>query len=235
MKTLIVVPTYNEIQNVDALLDALMALQPAVDVLVVDDGSPDGTGRRVDERAMGEPRVKALHRPRKMGLGTAYIAGFTQGLDAGYDAVMEMDADFSHNPSYVPALIRASERFDLVIGSRYVESGGTRGWGFHRRVLSEGANLFARTLLGLSIRDCTAGFRCYRASALRRIDFKQVLAEGYSFQVEMLWRILGTGGTVGEVPIVFEERRHGRSKISRAEVFRAVATVLRLRREKKRL
>jgi len=233
VKTLIVVPTYNEIQNIDALLVALTALPPGIAILVVDDGSPDGTGRKVDEWAEREPRVQALHRPRKMGLGTAYVAGFGQALELGYDAVMEMDADFSHSPAYVPALIHESTRFDLVIGSRYVPGGGTKGWGWHRRLLSETANVFARTLLSLDVRDCTAGFRCYRVDALRRIDFKQVLAEGYSFQVEMLWRVLRSGGSVTEVPIVFEERRHGRSKISRAEVFRAVGTVLRLRREKR--
>lgn len=231
MKSLVVVPTYNEIENLDALLEALMGLPGAVEVLVVDDGSPDGTGARADDWSRREPRVHAMHRPGKMGLGTAYIAGFSWGLERGYDAILEMDADFSHSPSYVPALIAAADGADLVIGSRYVAGGGTRGWGLHRRILSEGANVFARTMLGLSVRDCTAGFRCYRADALRRIDLATVLAEGYSFQVEMLVRVLQRGGRVVEIPIVFEERRLGRSKISRTEVFRAIETVLRLRGE----
>ena len=234
MKAIVVVPTYNEIENIDALLEALLALPSAIDVLVIDDGSPDGTGVRVDAWALRTARVRALHRPRKMGLGTAYVAGFTQALAEGYQAVVEMDADFSHSPSYVEALLEKAARFDLVIGSRYVQGGGTKGWGAHRRVLSEGANLFARGMLGLGIRDCTAGFRCFRAEALRRIDLTAVLAEGYSFQVEMLFKILHSGGSVSEIPIVFEERRLGRSKISRSEVFKAIGTVFRLARERQR-
>lgn len=232
LKSIVVVPTYNERQNIDALLEALLALPNRVDVLIVDDGSPDGTGRRVDEWSAREPRVRAIHRPRKMGLGTAYVTGFTRALAEGYEVVIEMDADFSHRPDYVPALIEKAKNFDLVIGSRYIDEGGTSGWGWHRRLLSKGANIFARGMLGFETRDCTAGFRCFRAEALRKIDLASVLAEGYSFQVEMLFRILKSGGRVAEVPIIFEERRHGRSKISRTEVFRAIGTVLRLAREK---
>ena len=231
MKAVVVVPTYNERQNIDALLEALLALPGGLHVLVVDDGSPDGTGTRVDEWVAREPRVGVIHRPRKMGLGTAYIAGFSRGLADGFEALIEMDADFSHRPAYVPELIAKAAEFDLVIGSRYIPGGGTSGWGLHRRLLSQGANVFARGMLGLKVRDCTAGFRCYTAAALRRIDFTGVLAEGYSFQVEMLVRILKSGGRVAETPIIFEERRHGRSKISRAEVFKAIGTVIRLARE----
>lgn len=231
MKAVVVVPTYNERQNIDALLEALLALPGGLHVLVVDDGSPDGTGTRVDEWVAREPRVGVIHRPRKMGLGTAYIAGFSRGLADGFEALIEMDADFSHRPAYVPELIAKAGEFDLVIGSRYIPGGGTSGWGLHRRLLSQGANVFARGMLGLKVRDCTAGFRCYTAAALRRIDFTGVLAEGYSFQVEMLVRILKGGGRVAEIPIIFEERRHGRSKISRAEVFKAIGTVIRLARE----
>jgi dolichol-phosphate mannosyltransferase len=232
VRAIVVIPTYNEIQNIDALLEALLALPVRVDVMVVDDGSPDGTGARVDEWAGRDSRVKAIHRPRKLGLGTAYIAGFTRALAEGYEAMIEMDADFSHRPNYVPELLAKAADFDLVIGSRYIENGGTSGWGLHRRILSEGANIFARGMLGLEVRDCTAGFRCYTADGLRKIDLDRVLAEGYSFQVEMLFRILKAGGRVAEVPIIFEERRHGRSKISRTEVFRAIGTVLRLSRER---
>ena len=232
MKSIVVVPTYNEIDNIDPLLEALLGLAANPDVLIVDDGSPDGTGVRVDEWSRKSSRVRVVHRPRKMGLGTAYIAGFTRALAEGYDAVVEMDADFSHRPSYVPDLLAKTADFDLVIGSRYIAGGGTRGWGLHRRLLSEGANLFARAMLGLNVKDCTAGFRCFRADALRRVDLGAILAEGYSFQVEMLFRILRGGGRVAEIPIIFEERRHGRSKISRSEVFRAVGTVLRLSQER---
>ena len=232
MKSIVVVPTYNEIDNIDPLLEALLGLAANPDVLIVDDGSPDGTGVRVDEWSRKSSRVRVVHRPRKMGLGTAYIAGFTRALAEGYDAVVEMDADFSHRPSYVPDLLAKAADFDLVIGSRYIAGGGTRGWGLHRRLLSEGANLFARAMLGLNVKDCTAGFRCFRADALRRVDLGAILAEGYSFQVEMLFRILRGGGRVAEIPIIFEERRHGRSKISRSEVFRAVGTVLRLSQER---
>ena len=232
MKSIVVVPTYNEIDNIDPLLEALLGLAANPDVLIVDDGSPDGTGVRVDEWSRKSSRVRVVHRPRKMGLGTAYIAGFTRALAEGYDAVVEMDADFSHRPSYVPDLLAKAADFDLVIGSRYIAGGGTRGWGLHRRLLSEGANLFARAMLGLNVKDCTAGFRCFRADALRRVDLGAILAEGYSFQVEMLFRILLGGGRVAEIPIIFEERRHGRSKISRSEVFRAVGTVLRLSQER---
>lgn len=233
MKSLVVVPTYNEVENLDALLEALMSLPGAIEVLVVDDGSPDGTGARADEWSRREPRVHVKHRPGKMGLGTAYIAGFSWALERDYEAILEMDADFSHNPDYVPDLIAAAAAADLVIGSRYVAGGGTRGWGAHRRLLSEGANTFARTMLGLRVHDCTAGFRCYRSDALRRIDLATVLAEGYSFQVEMLVRVLRSGGHVAEIPIIFEERRHGRSKISRTEVLLAIQTVLRLAVERR--
>jgi len=232
LKTVVVVPTYNEIQNLDALLEAILALPIAVDVLIVDDGSPDGTGPRADEWAAREPRVSVIHRPGKMGLGTAYLAGFTRALSEGYEALIEMDADFSHQPRYLPALIQQAEEHDLVIGSRYIPGGGTSGWGAHRRALSRGANIFARAMLGLSVQDCTAGFRCFRAEALRKIDFSTILAEGYSFQVEILFKVVKNGGRVTEIPIVFEERRHGRSKISRSEVFKAIGTVLRLAGER---
>jgi glycosyltransferase involved in cell wall biosynthesis len=232
LKAVVVVPTYQELENIDSLLEALLALPCGLHVLVVDDASPDGTGARVDAWVGREPRVGVIHRPRKMGLGTAYIAGFTRSLAEGFEAVIEMDADFSHRPAYVPELLSKAKDFDLVIGSRYIADGGSSGWGLHRRLLSEGANAFARGMLGLKVRDCTAGFRCYTTTALRKIDLTKILAEGYSFQVEMLFRILKSGGRVAEIPILFEERRHGRSKISRAEVFKAIGTVLRLSRER---
>ena len=232
MKAIVVIPTYNEIENVDALLEAVLAARFAPSILVIDDASPDGTGARLDEWTAREPRVSVIHRPGKMGLGTAYIAGFSQALREGYDAIVQMDADFSHSPADIPTLIDKIDEFDVAIGSRYVPGGRTHGWGLHRQLLSKGANAFARGMLGFKVKDCTAGFRCYRSEALRKIDFTKVLAEGYSFQVEMLFRILKNGGKVGETPILFEDRRHGRSKISRTEVFRAIGTVLRLSGER---
>ncbi len=229
---LVIIPTYNERENLEPITAAVLAAEPRVDILVVDDNSPDGTGQLADALAAKNPRIKVLHREKKEGLGRAYLHAFRWALDAGYAYVIEMDADFSHKPAYVPDLLSKAADFDLVIGSRYIPCGGTSGWGFHRRLLSEGANIFARGMLGLKVRDCTAGFRCYTAEALRRIDFSSVLAEGYSFQVEMLVRVLKSGGQVAEIPIIFEERRHGRSKISRTEVFKAIGTVLRLARER---
>lgn len=225
-RPLVVIPTYNERDNIDGLLGELLAVSPWLNVLVVDDASPDGTGLAVDSWANRDSRIHVLHRARKLGLGTAYRDGFRWGLEHGYDALLEMDADFSHSPSYIPALIAGCVQADLVIGSRYVEGGGTRGWGWHRRLLSSSANLFARVMLGLPVKDCTAGFRCYRAAILTRIGPDSILAEGYSFQVEMLVRVLRTGGSVKEIPILFEERRRGSSKISRGEILRAIQTIL---------
>lgn len=227
-QTIVIVPTYNEAENVPPLIERILSLEENVDVLIVDDNSPDGTGEAADAIAAENSRVQVIHRAAKLGLGTAYTAGFTRALQQGYDRIMTMDADFSHNPRYIPALLRLTETYDLAIGSRYVPGGGVRLWGLHRRLLSHGANLFARSMLGLHAHDCTAGFRCYRASVLETVDPHSILADGYSYLLEMLWRVQKAGFSVAETPIVFTDRRRGASKISQKEIFHAAGTVFRL-------
>ena len=228
LKALVIIPTFNEAENIGPLIESLLSLDIGLHVLAVDDNSPDGTGAIVTELASRHPQVHLKHRPQKMGLGTAYTTGFEFALERGYDPVLTMDADFSHNPRYVPLLVELSERYDLSIGSRYVSGGGVRLWGLPRRALSRGANLLARLLLGLHAHDCTAGFRCYRAEMLRVIDPSSIRADGYSYLIEMIWRIESAGFTVAETPVVFTDRRHGTSKISSNEILKAGSTVLRL-------
>lgn len=235
MKSIVIVPTYNEAENIRLLVADILSLPVAVDVVVVDDNSPDGTGQIADNLAALYPTVHAIHRPGKLGLGTAYKAGFRYGLEHGYERILTMDADFSHPPGDIPAMIELSRTTaDLVIGSRYVRGGGTHGCTLPRRALSWGANAFAKTVLGLQAMDCTAGFRCYRRQVLESIDLDAVLSEGYSFLIEMLYRCQRRGWRVGEVPILFENRRRGASKISRQEILRAMQTVLRLGQERLR-
>ena len=228
MKTIVIIPTYNEAENIGPLIDNLFMLDVPLDVLVVDDNSPDDTGAVVERCAQEDDRIQIIHRSRKMGLGTAYTAGFERALLQGYDLICTMDADFSHNPRYIPQLLKLTEDHDLGIGSRYVPGGGVRLWGIHRRALSRGANLLARTMLGLKANDCTAGFRCYRAEVLRAVQPQSIRADGYSYLVEILWRVQSAGFDVAETPIVFTDRRQGASKISRDEIFKAGLTVLRL-------
>ncbi|HWQ13683.1 MAG TPA: polyprenol monophosphomannose synthase [Roseiflexaceae bacterium] len=225
----VVVPTYNERENIRALLPRILE-QPRFRALVVDDSSPDGTAGIVAQLAAAEPRVGLIQRPGKLGLGTAYVAGFQRALAEGAEYIFEMDADFSHDPGYLPGLLAAAEsRFDLVIGSRYVPGGGTTDWGFVRRLISRGGNLYARTILALPVMDATGGFRCYRRRVLEAIDLGGIHSNGYSFQIEMAYRTLRAGFRVGEVPIVFPDRRVGRSKMSRRIVLEALVTVWRLR------
>ncbi len=229
MNAVMIVPTYNERDNIEILLDELLSLPVNLSVINVDDDSPDGTGNISDQWAARYPdRVRVLHRPGKMGLGTAYIMGFKSALSLDYDRIMTMDADFSHHPRYIPAMLDLSRECDLVIGSRYVKGGGTLNCTWKRRVLSRGANRFAKMMLGLQARDCTAGFRCYRREVLAAIDLDHIFSNGYSFLIEMIYYVQRRGFTVGEVPIVFEDRRRGTSKISQSEVFRALQTVQRL-------
>jgi len=225
----IIVPTYNEKENIEALIAQLLALPTGVHVVIVDDNSPDGTGEIADRLAVeSEGRVSIIHRPGKLGLGTAYIAGFKQALADGADLICSMDADFSHNPRYIPELVaKIVQGHDLVIGSRYVRGGGsTQTW--DRKVFSWGANTITRIVLGLHTRDTTAGFRCYRRRALESLDLDSIRSSGYSFLFEMLFRVERRGWKVGEVPIIFEDRRLGASKVSKNEIFRALGTVLRL-------
>jgi dolichol-phosphate mannosyltransferase len=229
VKNTVIIPTYNERENLADLIDRILELEIGAHVIVVDDSSPDGTGRLADELAAHNGHVRVIHRPGKMGLGTAYIAGFKQALANGADRVVTMDADFSHNPSYIPALVALMDQYYLGIGSRYVPGGGVMAdWGVHRKFLSWGANHFTRRMLGLKTRDCTAGFRCYQREVLQSIDLDGIFSDGYSFLIEMLYKCQGMGYSIGETPITFENRRHGSSKISQTEIFKAMYTVLRL-------
>ncbi len=228
--TFVIVPTYNEADNLDDLLAQLLALPVDVGAIVVDDNSPDGTGELADRWAERYPgRVHVVHRPRKLGLGTAYIAGFKKAIhEIGADRVLTMDADFSHNPRYIPDMIALSRSKHVVIGSRYVRGGGTRNCTRKRILLSRAANFVARALLGLRARDATAGFRLYRREVLLSIPLDEIFSSGYSFLVEMLFLCQRRGWQIGEVPIIFEDRRKGKTKISRQEIFKAQYTVFRL-------
>jgi dolichol-phosphate mannosyltransferase len=228
--TTVIVPTYNEKENIESLVTHLLALPMQSHVIVVDDNSPDGTGAIADRLATEhDGRVTVIHRAGKLGLGTAYVVGFKRALSEGADLICTMDADFSHNPRYVPDLIdKIGQGYDLAIGSRYVDGGGTSGCTMIRKLLSWAANAFARAALGLHAHDATAGFRCYRRQVLETVGIDEIKAEGYSFLIEMLFRARRQGWKVGESPILFENRRQGVSKISQDEIVRAVWTVLRL-------
>jgi dolichol-phosphate mannosyltransferase len=215
-RVVMVVPTYNEVDNLAWVVERLRTAEPSVDVLVVDDSSPDGTGALADELAAADPAVHVLHRTAKGGLGAAYLAGFAWALGAGYDVVGEMDADGSHQPEQLHRLLEALLEADLVIGSRYVPGGSVVNWPVHREALSRGGNLYVRLLLGISIRDATAGFRVFRRGALEKIDLSSVQSAGYVFQTDLVTRCLRAGLTVREVPIEFVERVRGESKMSRA-------------------
>jgi dolichol-phosphate mannosyltransferase len=224
----VIIPTYNEKENIADLVGQILALDIGARVIIVDDNSPDGTGQIADNLAAQNPRVGVLHRAGKLGLGTAYIAGFKKGLAEGADRLITMDADFSHDPSYIPALVALADHFHITIGSRYIPQGGVRNWNWRRRFLSWGANAFARTMLGLKAYDCTAGFRCYHREVLLNIDLDYIFSNGYSFLTEMMFRCQRAGYTVGETPIIFANRERGESKISQKEIYKAMYTVLRL-------
>jgi len=231
----IVIPTYNESENIIRLVTEILALPVGAHVVVVDDNSPDGTGHLLDAHAATEPRLHVVHRPAKLGLGTAHIAGMRRAEALGLDPIGTMDADFSHHPRYILDLIAGLADNDVMIGSRYVPGGGTVDFGLHRRVLSRTANTFARTMLGLTAADCTAGFRLYRRDTLSSIDLDSIFSNGYSFLIEILFLVQRAGWKVGESPIRFEDRREGTSKISRKEIAKAVYTVLRLYAQRGRI
>ena len=215
MRSVVVVPTYNERENIDAFLRAVRSAVPDADVLVVDDNSPDGTGALAETAASELGQVKVLHRPGKQGLGSAYRHGFSVALDEGYDVVVSMDVDFSHDPAVIPAMLAAVEAgADAVVGSRYVAGGGTADWPLHRRLLSRWGNRYTGFVLRVPVSDCTSGFRAYRASALADIDPSSTAAEGYAFLTELVRRLVQRGHTVREVPIVFRDREFGTSKMS---------------------
>ena len=233
VRPIVLLPTYNERENLDAILDAILAAQPDFHVLVIDDASPDGTGALADARAAGDPRVHVLHRAGKQGLGKAYVAGFAWALadPSGFTHVFEMDADFSHDPRYLGALLRACTEggADVAVGSRYVPGGGTEGWPWHRQLISRGGGLYARTLLGLPIQDPTAGFVCIRRRVLETLDLGRLETQGYGFQIELKYRALHADFRVVEVPIVFVERERGQSKMSGKIAAEALVKVLALR------
>ena len=229
-EVLVIVPTYNERDNLPAIIAAVHEHLAEADVLVVDDNSPDGTGAVADELAARDGKVHVLHRPGKQGLGTAYVAGFKWALARDYQFVFEMDCDFSHDPKYLPIMLaRARSGADLVLGSRYVAGGGTVNWGPMRKLISRGGSLYARTILAIDVRDVTGGFKCFRRSTLERLDLDSVSAQGYGFQIEMTYRTIKQGMRVEEVPIVFVDRRAGRSKMSRRIFAEAIVEVWRLR------
>jgi len=231
----IVLPTYNEHDNLPEIVPRILAAAPMVDVLVVDDSSPDGTGEIADDIARREARVEVMHRPHKDGLGPAYLAGFARGLGEGYGRILQMDADGSHDPGALPSLLAASRDADLVLGSRYVRGGGTVHWGLGRRLLSRGGSLYARLILGLDVKDLTGGFKCFRREALEALDLGTVTSTGYAFQIELTYRAIRRGFRVVEVPITFVDRRVGKSKMSRAIVFEALWKVWAIRASRSRL
>lgn len=226
----VIIPTYNEAENVEAITRAVLAADPRLDVLVVDDNSPDGTGVKADALARAEPRLHVLHRAAKEGLGKAYLAGFEWALSRPYRYVFEMDADFSHDPRYLPRFLSEMDAgADLVLGSRYVEGGGTVNWGISRQIISRGGSLYARSVLGIGVRDLTGGFKCFRREVLEGLDLATVRSAGYAFQIELTFRALKRGFRIKEIPIVFEDRRVGKSKMSRRIFLEAVTMVWRLR------
>lgn len=226
--TLVTLATYNERENLPALVDEILRTLPACDILVIDDNSPDGTGVWADEQAARQNRLRVLHRSGKLGLGTATIAGMKHAIEHDYDYVLNLDADFSHHPRYIPALLAGMNQADVMIGSRYVPGGGTPDWPLHRRLLSRAVNGFARLSLGLAPRDCSGAFRCYRVALLKHLDFNQIRARGYAFQEEILWRLKQLGARFGEIPITFTDRQRGTSKVSLGEALTSAGLIVRL-------
>jgi len=225
-RALVILPTYDEAENVLPLSSEVLAQDPSLEVLVVDDASPDGTGDLVEHARRKEPRLHLLRRPGKLGLGSAYLAGFRYGIEHAHDLVLTMDCDYSHHPRYLPRVLEAAAEADLVIGSRYVAGGGVANWPLRRRLLSRFANVYTRWLLRVPVGDCTAGFRCYRREVLEALDPFGIEASGYSFLEEMVWRVHHAGFRIAEIPIVFEDRTHGVSKIDQREIYRAAGHVL---------
>ena len=229
MRVLVVTPTYNERENIESLSRGVLASPVRPDYLIVDDGSPDGTGELADELASREPRLQVLHRPGKLGLGSAYRQAFRRALESGYDAVVSMDGDWSHDPQYLPALVEGARTADLVIGSRYLNGISVVNWDLSRLILSTLANQYARWVTGLPFRDCTSGFQCLTRRALEAIGLEEIRTSGYSFLIELKYRVVDAGLSGIEVPIVFTQRRAGTSKISKAEIARSMVTPWKMR------
>ncbi len=229
-KALVIIPTYNERENVPKLVPLVLAQDARIEILIIDDNSPDGTGALADDLARTEPRVHVLHRAGKLGLGTAYIAGFHWGIEQGYEWLQEMDADFSHDPSHLPQFLEAIQEYDVVIGSRYLDARVTVvNWPIKRLLLSYYANVYARVVTGLPVWDATAGYKCYRRQVLEAIPLDRVESQGYAFQIEMKFRAWRRGFRLGEIPIVFVDRTLGESKMSRRIFREAVLKVWKLR------
>jgi dolichol-phosphate mannosyltransferase len=226
---MVVVPTYNERDNIERLVADILAQDEGIAVLVVDDDSPDGTGEIVDRMAAGNPRLQALHRPGKLGLGSAYCDGFRLALDKGAEYIVEMDADFSHDPAMLPVFFEKMKDFDLVIGSRYLNGVSVVNWPLRRLMLSYFANVYTRFITGLKISDCTGGFKCFRRAVLESIDLSRIKSDGYSFQIEMNYRCVENGFRIGEIPIIFVDRHAGSSKMSKKIVREAVFIVWKLK------
>lgn len=225
---LVVLPTYNEVENLAPMVQAILALDHGFEILVVDDNSPDGTGELADNLAATHPEVNVLHRAEKLGLGPAYIEGFEWALAREYTYVYEMDCDFSHDPADLPRFLEEIRDVDLVIGSRYVSGGATPDWSLKRRLISRGGNIFSRFLLGLKTHDATGGYRCYRSDLLRRIPWEDICAHGYGFQVGVVYHVEKLGGRIREFPITFRDRRVGESKMSTGIISEAFTYVIRL-------
>jgi len=230
MKTLIVIPTYNEKQNITKLLGDIFNLGiDELSVLVVDDNSPDGTGQIIDQLKSGNNSLDIMHRPTKAGLGRAYVAGFSEAIVRGANYILQMDADFSHDPKYIPELLRLIQNCDVAIGSRYVAGGGTKNWGWMRRLISKSGNVYARLVLGLPFKDITGGFRCYRRAVLEKINLNEINSIGYVFQTEILYRIHRAGFKVEEIPIIFTDRLSGQSKFSIKIILESFWRIIRLK------
>jgi dolichol-phosphate mannosyltransferase len=228
-RALVIIPTYNEIDNVPTLIGEVLATDPRVEILFVDDGSPDGTGDFIRSAMTTEPRVHLLQRPRKMGLGTAYCRGFEYAIENGYEVAMEMDADFSHDPKMIPKFLQEIEENDLVIGSRYVQGVNVVNWPMSRLLLSYFANVYSRFVTGMPLKDGTGGFKCFRTVVLEKIDLERIRSNGYSFQIELNFLVWSLGKKINEIPIIFVDRRSGVSKMSRNIIFEAAAMVWKLR------
>lgn len=229
MKSLVIIPTYNEKENIEELTAKILATDPRLEILIVDDNSPDGTGQTAEKLAAGSTRVHILHRPQKMGLGTAYIAGFKYALSKHYDLIFEMDADNSHDPKYLPDFLNSISDYDLVIGSRYLHGGNVVNWPMHRLLLSYLANIYARWITGLPLHDSTSGFKCFRRHVLEAINLDRIGSEGYAFQIEMNFICWKKGFRLHEIPIVFVDRLQGKTKMSKKIIFEAVLLVWKLR------
>ncbi|MFL5242067.1 MAG: polyprenol monophosphomannose synthase [Gemmataceae bacterium] len=224
-RILVTLATYNERENITPLIKEIQQAIPSADVLVIDDNSPDGTGKVADELAAGNPSIHVLHRPGKQGLGTATLAAMRYAMDHDYDFMVNMDADFSHHPRYLPAILAGMKKNDIMIGSRYIKGGGSENWPLARRIMSWGVGTTVRLLMRIPARDTSGAFRCYRVSKLRQVDLKNLWSKGYSFQQEVLYRCRKAGARIGETPIIFENRRAGTSKVNPREALRSMAVI----------